>query len=88
MDFEKAFDLLASGVRKFWKYEGFKCHVVHEGKLIDALEETAGVRQGCILSPTLFLFLLDNVVNKSCKTQKERNTVDNDGKVRRSRFCQ
>jgi hypothetical protein len=31
-----------------------------------------------------YFFLLDNVINKSCKTQKERNTVANDGKVRRS----
>jgi len=68
VDFEKAFDLLVRGVREFWKNEGFKCHVVHEGKLIDTLEEAAGVRQGCILSPTLFLFLLDNVINKNCKT--------------------
>ena len=57
MDFEKAFDLLAMDVRKFWKNGGFKYHVVHEGKLIDSLEETTGVRQGCILSPTLFFFV-------------------------------
>jgi len=88
VDFEKAFDLLARDVRKFLKNEGFKCYVIYEGKLIDTLEETAEVRQGCILSSTLFLFLLDSVINKSCKTLKERNTVNNNGKVRRSRFCQ
>jgi hypothetical protein len=32
-------------------YEGFKCHVVHEGKLTDSFEVTTRVRHGCILSP-------------------------------------
>jgi len=35
-------------------YDGFKCKVSHEGKLRNV------VRQGCILSPTLFLLILDS----------------------------
>jgi hypothetical protein len=48
-------------------YEGFKSHVVHEGKLTDSFEVTTGVRLGCILSPTLFNLVLDNVMNKVIK---------------------
>jgi len=36
-------------------YGGFKCKISHEGKLSDFIEVRNGVRQGCILSPTLFL---------------------------------
>ena len=83
VDFEKAFHSLARDVRwqvleefKVPKKtvsmirslcEGFKCHVVHKGKLTNSLEITTGVRQGCILSPTLFLLVLNNVMNKLIK---------------------
>jgi hypothetical protein len=67
VDFEKAFDSLARDVSwqvmKIYTvpktivnmmkglYEGFKCRVVHEGKLTDSFEVTTRVRHGCILSP-------------------------------------
>jgi hypothetical protein len=60
VDFEKAFDSLARDViwqvmeeykvpKKIVSmirssYEGFKCRVVHEGKLTDSSEATTGVR--------------------------------------------
>jgi Reverse transcriptase (RNA-dependent DNA polymerase). len=68
--FEKVFDLLARDVRKFWKNEGFKCHVVYVGKLIDSFVVTTGIRQGCVLSSNLFLLLLDMVINKVLKHRK------------------
>jgi len=39
-------------------YDGFKCEISHEGKLSDFIEVRNGVKQGCILSPTLFLLIL------------------------------
>jgi len=45
-------------------YDGFKCKISHEEKLSDFIEFRNGVRQGCILSPTLFLLILDRVVKR------------------------
>jgi hypothetical protein len=61
-------------------YEAFKCRVIHEGKLTDSSQVTTGITQGCVLSPTLFLLVSDNVMN-SHRRQKERGTMKNDKKV-------
>ena len=45
-------------------YDGFKCKISHEGKLSDFIEFRNGVRQGCILSLTLFLLILDRVMKR------------------------
>ena len=45
-------------------YDGFKCKISHEGKLSDFIEVRNGVRQVCILSPTLFLLILDRVMKR------------------------
>jgi hypothetical protein len=42
-------------------YEGFRCQALHEGKLIEYIKVTAEVRQCCILSPIIFLSVLDRV---------------------------
>jgi len=52
-------------------YDGFKCKISHEGKLSDFIEVRNGVRQGCILSPTLFLLILARVT-KSVKGLRKR----------------
>jgi len=44
--------------------------MVHEGKLTNLSEVTIRVRKGCILSPTLFRLVLDNVMNKVIKGRK------------------
>ena len=75
VDFEKAFDsvdqqtiwniLSYYGVPdKFINiirllYKDYTCQVVHNGKLSEEFAVTTGVRQGCLLSPLLFLVILD-----------------------------
>jgi hypothetical protein len=46
-------------------YKGFKCQVLHDGKLTEYTTVTTGVRQGCILSPTIFLLVLDDMMRKT-----------------------
>lgn len=36
-----------------------QCRVIHEGQLTEAFNITTGVRQGCLLSPLLFLLVVD-----------------------------
>jgi hypothetical protein len=45
-------------------YNGFKCKISHEGKLSEFIEVRNAVRQGCILSPNLYLLILDRVVKR------------------------
>jgi len=52
-------------------YERFKCKISHEGKLSEFIEVRNGVRQGCILSPTFFLLILDRVM-KGMKVLRKR----------------
>ena len=40
-------------------HEGFSAQVVHNGQMTQPLNMRAGVRQGCLLSPLLFLVVLD-----------------------------
>jgi hypothetical protein len=75
VDYEKAFDSLDKemlwklirhyGVpQKFVKlirnsYEGKTCRVVHGGQLTESFRVKTGVKQGCFLSPFLFLLAID-----------------------------
>ena len=86
IDFEKAFDsihreslwqiLHQYGIhRKLIEmikemYNGFKCAVRHEGELTDWFLITSGVRQGCILSPLLFLIAIDWLMRRVTKHQR------------------
>ena len=40
-------------------YEGTVCKVIHEGLLSESYEVKIGVRQGCLLSPFLFIMAVD-----------------------------
>jgi hypothetical protein len=53
-------------------YDGFKCKISHERKLSDFIGVRNGVRQGCILPPTLFLLILDTVMKRLKGLKKSR----------------
>ena len=86
VDFEKAFDsvdrdtlwkLLAYyGIpEKIIKlirmaFEPSTCQVVHNGSLTEPFTITTGVRQGCLLSPFLFLIVIDWIMRETTRDRK------------------
>ena len=89
VEYEKAFDSLDRetlwkllrhyGVPKKFinlirnSYEGFSCRVVHEGQLTEKFEVKTGVRQGCLLSPFLFILAIDWIMQ--AVTNQKRNGI-------------
>ena len=89
IDFEKAFDSvdqeslwrllrhygiptkIVNLIRK--SYEGMSCRVIHGGQLSNSFQVRTGVRQGCLLSPFLFLLAIDWIMKKS--TKEKRNGI-------------
>ena len=43
-------------------YENMSCKIAHAGQLSESFEVKTGVRQGCLLSPSLFLLVTDWIV--------------------------
>jgi endonuclease/exonuclease/phosphatase family metal-dependent hydrolase len=92
VDYEKAFDSISreciwaemqnigvpnkiiSLIRS--SYDGFKCRVIHNNNLSDPFPTVSGVRQGCLLSPLLFLVVMDAVA-KRATLNKPRGIVWN-----------
>ena len=80
IDFEKAFDSVDRNViwqlmghygvpPKFIKliqelYEAASCQVIHNGKLSEPFEMNTGVRQGCLLSPMIFIMVVDWIMRE------------------------
>ena len=54
-------------------YEGMACKVVHGGQLTESFEVKTGVRQGCLLSPFLFLLGIDWIMKTV--TEGKRNGI-------------
>ncbi len=86
VDFQKAFDSVDREViwklmnhygfpRKFiaiiqQMYLDASCQVIHEGKLTEPFSVQTGVRQGCLLSPTIFLMVIDWIMRQSTTGQR------------------
>ena len=88
VDFEKAFDSLdRKSLWKLMRhygipekfvtiikntYHGTSCGVLHDGSLSDKFEVKTGVRQGCLLSPFLFLLGVDWIMRESTEGRRNR----------------
>lgn len=86
VDFEKAFDTLKWSslwsrltfigvppkvVRLLQAiYRSYSCKVTHDGLISEDISVHAGVRQGCLLSPLLFLIALDGVMRSVCARRR------------------
>ena len=53
-------------------YEDMVCRVVHAGQLTDSFMVKTGVRQGCLLSPFLFLLAIDWIMKTTTKNRRNR----------------
>ncbi|CAC5404203.1 unnamed protein product [Mytilus coruscus] len=89
VDFAKAFDSLDRDVlwqlmrhygipEKFITiirntYTGMQSKIIQEGQLTEAFDITTGVRQGCLLSPMLFLLAVDWIIKQA--TDGRRNGI-------------
>ncbi|VDP24681.1 unnamed protein product [Schistosoma margrebowiei] len=51
-------------------YDGLHCKIVHGGQLTKSFEVKTGVRQGCLLSPFLFLLVIDWTMKTSTSEGK------------------
>lgn len=51
-------------------YDGYKCQIIHDGVLSNPIDVTSGVKQGCILSPILFVTVLDMVMKTSLNRRR------------------
>ncbi|KAK7090431.1 hypothetical protein V1264_010229 [Littorina saxatilis] len=89
VDYEKAFDSvdretlwkllrhygipakIANLIRN--SYHGMSCRVIHGGQLTDRFQVRTGVRQGCLLSPFLFILVIDWLMKES--TNNRRNGI-------------
>jgi hypothetical protein len=68
-------------------YEVNTCEVVREGKLSDTVAVNTGASQGCILSPIIFLVVMDNVMNRMILGKEERNGLGYVTTTRGFRLC-
>ncbi|KAL9952861.1 hypothetical protein ACROYT_G040182 [Oculina patagonica] len=54
-------------------YEECTCRVIHNGVLSELFEMLTGVRQGCLLSPFLFLLVIDWIMRRT--TEKHQDGI-------------
>lgn len=53
-------------------YNEMSCRVVHGGQLTNTFQVRTGVRQGCLLSPFLFLLAIDWIMKTSTRERRNR----------------
>ncbi|KAI8503757.1 hypothetical protein Bbelb_187280 [Branchiostoma belcheri] len=53
-------------------YKDMSCRVLHAGQLSESFEVTTGVRQGCLLSPFLFLLVIDWIMKTTTTGRRNR----------------
>ena len=51
-------------------YDGMTCKVTHTGRLTDSFQVKTGVRQGCLLSPFMFLVAIDWIMKTTTKNRR------------------
>ena len=51
-------------------YDAMTCKVVHAGKLSDSFAVKTGVKQGCLMSPFLFLLAIDWTMKETTDKQQ------------------
>ena len=51
-------------------YDGMTCKVTHAGRLTDSFPVKTGVRQGCLLSPFMFLVAIDWIMKTTTKNRR------------------
>ena len=54
-------------------YRGMTCRILHGGDMSESFNVQTGVRQGCLLSPFVFLLAIDWVMRET--TEEERNGI-------------
>ena len=52
-------------------YEGSRCCVIHEGQFTRSFAVKTGVKQGCLLSPFLFLLTIDWIMKATTKSKRQ-----------------
>ncbi|KAI5752991.1 hypothetical protein M8J77_022506 [Diaphorina citri] len=86
VDFERAFDSISreamwNALKSFGvpqkitnliksMYNGYQCQVLHEGQLSGPFNVEIGTRQGCLLSPLIFLLVLDKIMTKVTRIKR------------------
>ena len=51
-------------------YDGTTCKVTHAGRLTESFQVQTGVRQGCLLSPFMFLVAIDWIMKTTTKNRR------------------
>ena len=51
-------------------YDGMTCNVTHAGRLTYSFQVKTGVRQGCLLSPFMFLVAIDWIMKTTTKNRR------------------